>query len=79
MTKEQFSEAVRIADSEESLLDVDIDVLYGCGLRDFKPVSTTLRVVAAHVRWQAKMLNGEWDSVELDACRDIMRRKVTII
>ena len=41
MTKAQFSEAVKIATNPNTDLDnVNYDVLYGCGLPDFKPSLT---------------------------------------
>jgi hypothetical protein len=80
MTTEEFRKAVKIAsDLNRSFLDTDISILTGCGLVGFKPVYTTLQVVAAHLRWQAMQFNGEWDAEALNYELQVLRRKVTII
>lgn len=56
-----------------------IDILLGCGLSDFKPAHVTLRTAAAHLRYQAMLLNGDWSTAELNECRDIFRKKVSLL
>jgi hypothetical protein len=79
MNKAEMTKVLEIAKSGCNLSHVDIDVLYGCGLRDFEPVQTTLEVCARHVRWQAQCMDGTWDMEEINQCAKIFRKKVTII
>jgi hypothetical protein len=79
MTKAEFKQAFAIADSKVDLSNVDDTVLDGCGLPDFQPVAVTLEAVAKHLRWQARYLNGQWDSEALDECHAILRRKAQIV
>lgn len=79
MTKQQFSDAVKMVESGKDLSLVDDAVLFGCGLPDFKPVVTTIEVCAKHIAWQAMQLNGQWDSSALQETFDILKRKVQII
>lgn len=75
MTKAQFDEAVRIARSKVDLSDVSDDILLGCGLPSFKPVTITLEMAAKFIRWQSCLLNGGIDAEALNECRTISRRK----
>ncbi len=83
MTKQQFSEAVKIATSARSLESVDDSVLYGCGLPDFRsPVYTTVDAVAKLIRWQCCGIFSNTtivDSVELDNMAHIARKKFQIV
>lgn len=83
MTKQQFSEAVKIATSARDLSDVDDAVLYGCGLPEFKyPVYTTVDAVAKLIRWQCCGIFSNStivDSVELDNMAHIARKKFQIV
>ena len=81
MNTTQMREATELARNSTNgeLWDVDISILHGCALADFKPVSTTLRVVARMIQYQCIQLNGEFDTVELNSLANIFRRKVTII
>ena len=79
MNKRELKQIMAIANSKESLENVDYRVLYGCALSDFKSVHCTKKQVAALFRWQALMFNGEWDSKELDDCCYIARKKFTIV
>lgn len=56
-----------------------IGILTGCGLSDFKPVHVTLRTAAAHVRYQCMQMNGEWNEEAVNDCRDIFRKKVSLL
>jgi len=78
MTAPQFQAAVQLANSNVEL-DVDDSILFGCGLRDFQPVVCTLEVIAKFLRWQAMMLNGQWDNEALTECRNILRRKALVV
>lgn len=75
MTKKQFGQAVRIAQSREDLSKVDDSTLFGCGLPDFKPVFCTIEMVAKFVRWQCLQFNGEFNAENLNECATIARRK----
>lgn len=82
MTRDQFSEAVKIAQSHRDLSDVDDSTLYGCGLSDFQPVHVTIEMVAKLVRWQCCGIfnnNVIVDAQELDNCAHIARRKFLIV
>jgi hypothetical protein len=79
MTNSQFSAAVEIAKGNADLSRVDTEILFGYGLRNFAPVAATVETVAAVIRWDCLMLNGEFDSVALDNLHSIFRRKVTVV
>ena len=80
MNKNDFQRAFDVADNKDiDLSGVDMEVLFGCGLPNFEPVTADIRTVAAHLRWQAKLLNGQWDSEALNDCRNILRYKVTMV
>ena len=77
----QMREATELArnSNDRELTEVDTTILFGCALSNFKPVTTTIRVVAAMIRYQCIQLNGEFDTEELNSLANIFRRKVTII
>ena len=79
MTNAEFKNAAEIAKSTADLSGIDTEVLFGYGLRSFAPVATTLETVAAVIRWDCLMMNGEFDSLALDNLHNIFRRKVTVI
>lgn len=79
MTKEQFSAAVAMVEEGRVPANVDTEVLFGCALPGFKPVITTLEVVAAFIQYQAMMFNGQWDSEALNDMRNLLRHKVEIV
>ncbi len=79
MTNAQFSAAVEIAKGNADLSAIDTQILFGYGLRNFGPVAATVETVAAVIRWECVMLNGEIDSVALDTIHHIFRRKVTVV
>lgn len=78
MTRNQLNAALTIARSDADLSKVDTEVLFGYGLKTFKPVVATIEAVAAIIRWDCWMLNGEIDSVAFDNLHRIFRHKVTI-
>jgi hypothetical protein len=78
MTKHEFNRVFELANTNTDFSKVDTEVLFGCGLPDFQPVTCTIQCAAAFIRWQALQLNGEWDSVALNECRQIFRNKVRI-
>jgi hypothetical protein len=79
MTKQQFSEALKIAQSDRDLSDVNNDVILGYGLPDFKPVYVTLEMVAKEIRWHAYSLHGELLSEPLNEVARFARRSFLII
>lgn len=80
MTTSQFREAKELAFSESSLTDDD-SILFGCGIAGFKPVVTTIQVVARFIRYQCQQFNGECDYQELNNLFVLFckKRKVMIV
>ena len=58
MNKVEFAKALKIAQTEENLLQVDNSILYGCALSGFVPVYCSILQVAALIKWQAAYFNG---------------------
>jgi hypothetical protein len=79
MTAAEFKNAAEIAKSNADLSGIDTEILFGYGLPEFVPVAATVETVAAVIRWDCLMLNGEFDSLALDNLHRIFRRKVTVI
>ncbi len=79
MNKAEFQKAFVIAESDEDLTNVDIDSMIGFGLRGFKKVAVTCRMMARMIRYQAMQMNGEWDSVELASLRGFARTKFEVV
>jgi len=79
MTKQQFSQALEIAKSDRDLTDVDNSVIFGYGLRDFRPVYVTLEMVAKEIRWHAFTLAGTIDSTALNEVATLGRRNFLIL
>jgi hypothetical protein len=82
MTKQQFQMVLALAqDTEVSLRDADVQYLIGYALPDFKPVVSTLRPLAAMLRWQAQCLNGSWDETAIQECYEfwVRRRRVELL
>jgi hypothetical protein len=75
MTKQQFDKAVALATSQEDLSAHDDNVLHGCGLPDFRPVTVTLAACARFIRWHCVCLNGTVDSEALNDMRAISRKR----
>lgn len=70
MNIKQFREAFKLAKNFDiDLSSEDFDHLYGCGLSEFKPVSTTIKSVARLIRWQALCLDSSWDMEEVERLR----------
>lgn len=80
MTLNQFQQAFAIAkDFNRDLSNVDDSTLYGYGLASFKPVHTTLEAVAKTIRWQALMMNGQWDAEALNEVAENGRKNFLIL
>lgn len=79
MTRNEFKEAVKLVESGADLSKFDYDNLIGCGLRDFKPVNTTVGAVARLVAYQARTFAGTWDATELDNMARIAKRNFIIV
>lgn len=80
MTKNQLDRAMTLARNYEvNLLNVDLSTLEGYGLPNFQPVTVTVEMVAAMIRWQCIMFNGEIVAEELDLLVRVFRHKVTIL
>ena len=62
MNKKEFKEACILAfnNTMEKAFDT-IDIFNGFGLRDFKPVTCTVKDVAGLLKWQCLMFNGQID------------------
>ena len=79
MTKPQFSRAFKLAESDVDLSGVDDSILFGCALSTFKPVSTTIEVVAKMIRWQARFFDGSWDQNELQELQLCFKKNVFLL
>lgn len=79
MNKAEFKRAFAVASSDQNLTNVDMGHLFGFGLRDFQPVSTTVEAVARMMRWQAHQMNGGWDEQALDEIRVAGRTRFIVI
>ena len=83
MTAKEFNkvyqEAIRTDIDWTSEYSTQLDYLSGCGLPEFSPVAVTLRTAATHVRYQGLMMKGDWDLIAVNDCRDIFRKKVTLL
>jgi hypothetical protein len=82
MTKTEFGLAVKIAQSDRDLSNVDDSILYGCGLPDYKPVYVTIEMVAKLIQWQCCGIfccHTIVDSEELNNLAYIARRKFLIV
>jgi hypothetical protein len=80
MTKTEFKAAFKIAqDSTVDLSKVDDGYLFGCGLKDFKPVSVRLVEVAKLLRWQGYRWDGSWDMIEVEKVREIAKKKFIVV
>ncbi len=79
MNKREMAEALAVAQSDRSLLDVDHTVLHGLYLPTFQaPVTTTIPVVARMVRELCIQFNGAVDSEALAEFAGVARRKILI-
>jgi hypothetical protein len=79
MTKQQFSQALKIAKSDQDLSNVDNSVIFGYGLPDFKPVHVTLEMVAKEIRWNSFLFDGTICSTALNEVATLGRRNFLII
>lgn len=80
MNKQQVEKCMEIVQNREiKLSEVDMSVLDGLYLPNFKPVSTTLEVVAASIRWHCIYLNGQIASTELDEFLYFARKRIMIV
>jgi hypothetical protein len=79
MTKKELSLALEIAKSDKDFSNVDDSILEGLYLKYFKPVTTTLDVVAKTIRWNTFQLNGGIDSEELNLFAYHAKTKIQII
>lgn len=80
MNKAQLDQCMEIVqDRSISLSEVDMSVLDGLYLPNFKPVYTTLKVVAASIRWHCVYLNGQIASTELDEFIQFARHRIMIL
>ena len=80
MTKTELKEIMKIAnDDNVILLGEDIAIFEGCAFKEFEPVYCTRYQVARLFRYQARLMNGTWDMVELNDCIEIAKRKFKLI
>jgi hypothetical protein len=78
MNKIEFSKAVKIAQSDVSLSDVDDRHHYGYGLEGFEPVATSIEAVAKTLRWNCSRFNGNWDWEETTEMFDYKRKFIIL-
>jgi hypothetical protein len=86
MNKAELTAAVNLAkDKSQRFVDdrgkeiVDTSIFDGFALYGFQPVTCTLRQLAALVRWQCVMMNGEIDAEKLNELADAGRHKFTVV
>ena len=87
MTKTELSRAVRLAQSDADLptflgtgSSENLNRTFnGFGLPDFQAVDVTLIAVAALVRHQCQMMNGELDHEALQEISSVGRHKFNIV
>lgn len=79
MTRQEFSQAVKMVEERTIPDNVDDSILYGCGLPGFKPVTVSLAAAAKFIAWHARCLNGQWDSEALNEMREVSRKKWLIV
>ncbi len=79
MTGAQFSAAAALAlDAPRVPLAENTEILHGCGLRGFQPVTIRLETAAAFIRYQCLNFDGTTDAEELNQLAQLFRRRVTI-
>lgn len=79
MTKQQFSEAVKMIREDRVPAGIDDSILHGCGVKGFKPVVVTLEVAAQFIRYQCMQFNGQFDNEALNETFIILLKKAVII
>jgi hypothetical protein len=80
MTTKQLEAALSMAvNDQRSMIDEDIMQFDGFGLKNFEPVTCTLRQLAALVRWQCVRYNGTVDSDALQEVAESGRRAFTVL
>lgn len=66
MTKQQLSEAMKIAQSNAFLSTHSTSLFIGCALYGFKPITITIEMLASFLRWHVINLDGSIDANELN-------------
>ena len=87
MTRNELSLAVAMAQSDEELPTFIgengsqrlIDLFNGFGLADFAPVHVTIRDLAALVRYECIMMNGEIDNAALTEISELGKTKFIVV
>lgn len=79
MTKQELSNAVKIARSDTALSGVDITLFDGCALRGFEPIVVTMEALAAFVRWHVVCLDGSVDIRELNNLSSYGKRVFQVV
>ena len=83
MTTQEFKAAFKVAD--DSTVDLSYETMHctewalGFGGKDFKPVTVTVRQMAGLIRYQAKYLNGQWDTEALSEVRELGRKAFIVV
>ncbi len=74
------TEFKRVFKAAQTYVDgVDTNILFGCGLSDFKRVAVTTEVAGAFLRGETICLNGNFDMEAVNNIREIYRRKVILL
>lgn len=72
MTKQEFSNALELANSNKhDITNVNV-LFYGFGLKNFEPVTCTLKDIAGLIVYQCKCFNG---SLDMEALNEIWKFK----
>lgn len=78
MTKNELNRALTIAQSTETLENVDISIFAGFVLPGFAPVNVTSRQIASLIRWQAFQFGGEIDAQAFNEIATSGRKKFNV-
>lgn len=79
MTKQELSKAVKIARSNTDLSGVNVSLFDGCAIPGFTPITVTLDMLAAFLRYHIVCLDGSIDAQELDDIASYGRRVFKVI
>jgi hypothetical protein len=83
MTLDQFKRAFAMASDDsfdyDGLAFMRDTPFLGFGLKDFNPISVTVRDVAKLIRYQCWFMNGDLDHEALNEIREHGRRKFIVL
>ncbi len=78
MNKQELSNSLKIAQSNEKLGNEDISNFLGFGLKDFPPIYCTTNQIAALIRYQCIQMNGKICSNALQEIGNASRKFIIL-